>query len=404
MLTYLYSYQAEDGELKTARIKAVSIIQARAQLTRQHIFPLSVREDAGTGLAQIFYRKPKVTDDDIVMFSQIFASTIRSGLTIKDALGLLSVQFDNRILKNRLSEILVDLEGGVSLSQAFEKHVDVFPEFYPMLIKTGEVSGDISGVLEYIGNYLERVQTLRKELIALVTYPAIVLSLSVLLVGLILWRVAPQFVSVFQSANIDLPLVTRALFYCSDVIRESGLVLALGFLLVLLLINRVKTMDWFVYWVDKWLFRIPLLGPVLKGSMLIRFLHAFDILVNNNVPILKALTVLERATSHVLMKQTIAQMSYSVAKGGSLAAPLIDNPSIVSPIVAHVIAMGEKTGNLGASLQRLSGFVDKELQFAMKKLSARVDPLLTFGLGLIVLVIALAIYLPIFDMMSAAGV
>ena len=404
MITYLYTTQDASGQISKGTIKAESLQSARVLLTHQKVFPLSLRELPGGWLQRVFQPKPTVPEDDIVVFSQIFASTIRSGISIKESLQLLSVQFEQPVLKQRMSEVLVDLEGGLSLSAAFAKHVDVFPSFYPMLIKTGEVSGDIAGVLDYIGTYLEQVQEIRKDVISVFTYPAIVSGLSVVLLGLILWRVAPRFKEVFASAKLVLPAPTQLMFGLSDVLVAHGQTLGVGVVCALGLFLVAKRRHEVRLWLDKMVVMLPLIGPVIRGALMIRFLRAFEILVVNNVPILQALGVLEEATSNLVLKQAVSEMRLSAARGLPMSGPLTQYPTLVSPIVAHTIVMGEKSGNLGESLQRIGQFANKELRFAMKKLSSRLDPILTFGLGLMVLWIALSIYLPIFDMISVVGV
>jgi MSHA biogenesis protein MshG len=138
----------------------------------------------------------------------------------------------------------------------------------------------------------------------------------------------------------------------------------------------------------------------VKEMVLLRFLKAFDIMVNNNVPLLQALAVLDEGTTNLCLKEIITEMRKDISKGLPLAGVLTSNKDIMTPLVAYTISMGEKAGNLGVSLTRIGDFVDKEINYSMKKLSSRLDPIMTIGLGIMALFIALAIYLPIFDMMK----
>ncbi len=151
--------------------------------------------------------------------------------------------------------------------------------------------------------------------------------------------------------------------------------------------------------IHKSLFFLPLSGPIYKQVKLLKFLGCFEILVNNDVPITQALVVLEEATENMRLKQIITEMRKDVARGLPLSGALVDNQSIVPVMVSYTISMGEKAGNLGESLARITTFMDKELTHNMKKLSAKLDPIITMVLGGMVLFIAISIYLPIFDMM-----
>jgi len=398
MPNFEYTYSTNKGEVGKAKVKANSLNQAKAYLKKRKITVISIRSDNKKWYNSIITET--VSGDDIVSFSQLFASCINTGLTVKDSLTLLSKQVESKVLQERISQILVDLDGGQSLSNSFLAHTDVFPGFYPMLIKAGEASGNLGKTLDYLGSYIDRINTLKKEIIGVFTYPGIVSVVGMGLLVVIIIFVAPTFKEVFASSKSTLPLPTRILFFISDlVISKKAILLSIFGTTIASIVLFSRT----VYGKKKlhlWILRTPLLGKVIREVMMLRFLRAFDILVNNGVPILEALKVMEESTSNLALKDVIIEMRQDVSRGLSLSGPLISHKEIVSPMISYSISMGEKSGNLGETLTRLGQFLDREINFSMKKLSSRLDPLLTMAIGGMVLFVAISIYLPIFDMMS----
>ena len=401
MKNFQYTYLENNKEI-AVKITAKNIGQVKNFLKSKGIKPKKLVE-VKPSILEILTEEKTVKTDDIIVFSQLFAGCIKMGLSIKDSLDLLARQVESRLLQARLNEIMIDVETGAKMSDAFKKHTDIFPKFYPMLLKAGESSGDLPKVLEYIGSYLERVSGL-KELIGVFTYPGIVSLVGLGLLVLILIFVAPTFKDVFMSTKgMVLPVPTVVLFYLSDTIKDNSTVIVGGFISIIVGFIAFKRTEKGQYFLDSFVLRVPLVGEVVKSALVLRFLKAFDILVNNKVPILEALKVLEDSTFNLAFKEIVTEMRKDVSKGLPIAGALLDNKHIVPPLVAYSISMGEKSGALGDTISRVSGFIDKDLVFAMKKLSSRLDPVLTLGIGIMVLFIALAIYLPIFDMMTQAG-
>ncbi len=399
MKTFVYVYKTPDAKLITKKLKANNLSEAEAHLKKRNITPISIKKE-GFNLMYELTKPTTVTSDEIVAFSQLFAGCIRSGLNIKETLLLLSKQLKNKLLTEKLSEVIINLEGGSALSDAFDKHTDIFPKYFPMVIRAGEASGNLAEVLEYIANFLETTNNIKKQIIGIITYPIVVSITGVGLLILILMFVAPSFKDVFMGAGKELPVATQILFGLSDYVLLNYNYILLGLLAVFLIffgINRHPKGKRFFHLAS---LLMPISGPITKQVILLRFLGCFDVLINNDVPITQALVVLEDATANIILKEIITEMRKDVARGLPISGPLVENKEFISPMVSYTIAMGEKAGNLGISLTRITKFVDKELAFSMKKLSSRLDPLITLFLGSIVLFIAIAIYLPIFNLMG----
>jgi type IV pilus assembly protein PilC len=399
MKVFAYSYEESPGQYKRGKVKADNIGQAKAFLKKKKIFPKSVKEEKDSLLTRLFEEKT-VENDDIVSFTQLFAGCLESGLTIKDSLALLQKQVGSKILKDRLSEVISDIDAGSSISDSFTKHTDIFPKFYPMLLKAGEASGNISQVLDYIGEYLERINNLKKELVGVFIYPGIVVGVGIGLLMVILSFVAPTFKSVFTESGVKLPGPTIALFGASDFLLKYNY--------ILISILTVLGVSYFFFQrtyngkkqIHRLILNLPIFGPVLRDVSLLRLIKTFDVLANNEVPITLSLQVLEDSTTNFVIKDIITEIRKDVARGLPISGPLLKNKKYISPLISYSISMGEKSGNLGPTLTRVGVFIDREIGFSMKKLSAKISPILTLGIGGMVLFIALAIYLPIFDMMG----
>lgn len=404
MKTFQYKYRNRKNDIVTAKLQAMNLPQARAMLKERKIAPMSIKEDVNHSFMGQFFQSKKVNSEEIVVFSQLFAGAIRAGVSVKDSLSMLVKQIESPILQNRIADIIVDIDSGTALSASFGKHTDIFPRFYPLLLKAGELSGNLGDVLDYIGSYLDRIDNIKKEIRGIFTYPIIVLGLSVMLLTLILIFVAPTFKKVFSQAKIKLPVPTQVLFFLSDIIKNYYIIIILIGVGVFFLFRAIKKSPQGEKILDRLVFELPLFGGIIRQMYMLRLIRTLDILVNNSVPILQSLQLSEESLDNLFLKDIIIQMRQDVSRGMPIAGALFDYPQIIPPMIAYSISMGEKSGKLGETLTRLGGFIDKNLYFSMKKLSSRLDPIITLILGGIVLFIALSIYLPIFDMITTVTV
>ncbi|MBH38306.1 hypothetical protein CL658_04670 [bacterium] len=398
MKTFVYIYKAANAAILTKKIKASNYKEAETFLKKKNITPISLKAEGYNIIAELT-RPSHVESDELVAFAQLFAGCIRTGLKIKETLQLLSKQLKNRLLTEALEEIIINIESGTAISDAFAKHNKIFPNYLPMALKAGEASGRLADVLDYVANYLEKTDALKKQVTGIMTYPIIVSNIGIAMLCLILVFVAPTFKKIFKSSGKDLPLPTQILFGSSEILTTYYPLILCSLIIITLIIMAINKSKKGKLMIHKALYFIPLSGPIYKQVKLLKFLGCFEILVKNDVPITQSLIVLEDATENLRLKQIITDMRKDVARGLPLSGALVENKTIVPVMVSYTIAMGEKAGNLGESLSRITSFMDKELGHNMKKLSSRLDPIITLILGMIVLFIAIAIYLPIFDLM-----
>lgn len=395
-----YSYSIEvKGKVVKKNIRAASITQARNFLKKKNIDVISISEKKES-LYEKLFTDNTIRADDIVSFSQLFTGCIQTGLTIKESLGILEKQIQNKRMQKAIAAIMSDINSGTSLSDSFGNHTDIFPKYYPMTIKAGEASGNLADVLNYISEFMEKTNEIKKQIKSILTYPIAVSVIAGGMLIVIFVFVAPVFKEMFAKSKSPLPLPTVILFAISDILKSYGAIILASIAAAIIgFIGFKRTYNGRKY-IDTKLLTLPIIGKLNREVILLSFLGNFEVLINNNVPILHALQVLEEGVSNLAIKEMVQTMRKDVSRGLPMSGPLLKNKHLISPLVAHTIATGEKAGTLGPSLKRITTYMNKEIMYTMKEFSAKLDPIITVSMGLIVLYIAISIYLPIFDMMT----
>lgn len=398
MKQYTYSTEVK-GKVVKKDIRAASVAQARNFLKKKNIDVLSISEKKDS-LYEKLFTDHTVRPDDIVSFSQLFTGCIQTGLSIKESLEILEKQIQNKRMRNAVSDIITDISSGTSLSDAFGNHNDIFPKYYPMTIKAGEASGNLADVLGYISDFMEKTNEIRKQIKSILTYPIAVSTIAIGLLIVIFIFVAPVFKEMFSKSKSPLPLPTILLFAISDILKAYGLMIFAGIAGTVFTFIGFKRTKKGKKIIDTQMLILPIIGKLNREVILLGFLGNFEVLINNNVPILQALQVLEEGITNLAIKEMVQDMRKDVSKGLPMSGPLLKNKHLISPLVAHTISTGEKAGTLGPSLKRITDYMNKEIMYTMKDFSSKIDPIITVTMGAIVMYIAIAIYLPIFDMMT----
>lgn len=398
MKTFIYTISVQ-GKTVERRVKALSQIQAQSYLKRKNIIPITIKEETA-GLFSGLFQKKGISQDEVVSFAQLFSGCIQTGLTIKDSLTILEKQTQNKEFKAVISDIINKISVGSTLSDAFATHTDVFPMYFPFAIKAGEASGNLGEVLDYISNYLDKVNELRKQLKSILTYPIVVSVMGILLLMVIFFFVAPTFKEIFSKTNKPLPLPTTILFSVSDFLQQYFPIVAICiFIIVGICMAIYKTKEGRMKF-DTFIIQAPLVGNMVRDILMMRFISTFEILINNGVPMLQTLQVLEESTTNLALKEVVTNMRMDVSKGLSFSGPMLRKKEFFSPMILHTIAGAEKSGTLGESLKRIATFSNKEIIYSIKAFASKVDPIVTSILGIIILFVASSVYLPIFSMME----
>ncbi|MBC9073706.1 type II secretion system F family protein [Thauera sp. CAU 1555] len=405
MNTYRYRVRDADGQLREGRLQADSEQAAAAQLLDSGASPLEIAEERSGGgerksLAALF--EPKIRLDDLILFSRQMYSITKAGVPIIQGLARLAESTPNPRFAEVLREISRDLEGGREISAAFARHADIFGTLYVSILRVGEMTGQIETAFHSMYDYLQRDKVVIDRVKAAMRYPMFVIIAIGVAIGVLTVLVIPTFADVFASVNMQLPLATRIILAVSQFARDYWpLVLAAIAAAVVAFRRWTATETGRLTW-DRTLLRIPKLGDVLLRATLARFTRAMGVAMTAGVPITQALAGVARASGNMYVAEKILSMRNGVERGDTLLRTAA-SARVFTPVVLQMIAVGEETGQLDTMMLEVADFYDREVEYDIANLSSIIEPVLTVVVGIMVLVLALGIFLPMWDLTQLAS-
>ncbi|QQE77544.1 type II secretion system F family protein [Alicyclobacillus sp. SO9] len=336
-----------------------------------------------------------VKSGDFAAFCRQFATLIRAGVQIVDAVKLLASQTESKSLRKALEEVNLDIQKGNFLSSAITKHKRVFPEMFVNMVKAGEASGNLDEIMDRVANFFEEQHYSGEKIKSAMTYPITVGLMSIAVVIFLMVRIVPTFVNVFKGMNISLPLPTRI------VIGASHLLVHSWYLIVLALIGLYVFYRWalrykqVVYYRDLVQLRIPVFGKLAQKSSIAQVMRTLATLYKSAVPILDALQLTASAAGNEVVATRLREAITSLKNGNRLSDPLRQH-WVFPPLVTHMVRIGEETGNLELMLSKVADFYEAEAQALVDRLKTLIEPLMIVFLALIVGVIVSSVIVPIF--------
>lgn len=394
-----FRYECLDAAGKQADgvVEADNARLARAKLREQGLWVLDMQELAEGDAQGKRSRSGGVSTAELALITRQFATLLDAGLTIERALTVLIEQAENLRLRDVLAGVRSEVLAGSAMSVALARHPRVFPELYRTIVRAGEESGKAAGVMARLADYIEARQALSAKVALAFVYPAVVLSVSLLVIVGMLWWVVPQMVGVFQSSKQELPLLTRALLAISAGIREYGLI---GFIVLGLAgagFARALKNPAFRLRLDAWLLRLPLFGRLNKASNTARLASTLSILVGSGVPLLKAMEAAAGVVENLVLRGAVSNAARDVREGAPLSKAL-DRQKLFPPVLVHLIASGEASGRLEDMLDKAARQQAGELEQRVATFTSLLGPVMVLLMGVAVLLIVLAILLPVFEM------
>jgi type IV pilus assembly protein PilC len=395
----LFTYKAfnqESGEILQDQIEGSNTMAVAITLKQQGLFVIDVKEQS---VAQKDILEPfkKVKLRDLVIFSRQFATLINAGLPIVRALYVLSEQTEKKKLKETIDAVRGDVEAGSSLSEALEQHPKVFNRLYVEMVKAGEIGGMLDGVLLRIADQLEKEAELRRKVKSAMIYPLFVMGFALLTLTFLLVFIVPIFAKMFADLGGTLPLPTRIVIGVSNILTSLwGILvyLALGVALFLFLRWR-KTERGRKVW-GRVSLRLPVkIGEVVQKVALARFARTLGTLSAAGVPILQALEITATSSGNWVVENALLKSRDAIREGIPIYKPLESEP-VFPPMVTRMIAVGEETGDIDGMLQKIAEFYESEVDATVKALTSIMEPLMIVVVGLIVGVIVISMYLPMF--------
>jgi|DewCreStandDraft_4_1066084.scaffolds.fasta_scaffold58319_2 type IV pilus assembly protein PilC len=398
MPTYVYVARDKTGKQVRGTVAAQDEAAVREQLRRKELFVTSLTAGkAQQAQSSLFSARKKVTLNDMVVMSRQLATLVRAGLPLVECLYALAQQTQNPTLRAVLTEIRTDVLAGSTLTDAVAKHPKIFSELYQSLCRAGEVAGALDETLQVAADQLDKEQDLREKVKSAFVYPIAVVVTAVGVVIFLLTFVVPVFADVYNQFNAQLPGPTQLLVTSSHVIRSYWyFVLIGGFFAVKGLKIWART-EKGRRTCDRLKLKMPLLGPLNRKIAISRLTRTFSAMVNAGVPILSGLQTAARVTGNSVFTDVIGETVKRVNEGVKLSVPLEQSREFPS-MVTRMIAAGEESGNLDEMLRQITTFYDRDIEYAVQRLTRMLEPLLTVVLGVIVGFVLLALYMPIFNL------
>jgi len=403
----VYEYKARDrtGKLIAATMEAASERDVAASLRQKGYFISEIKAPKSGLNADI--KLPKWLDfgsipnaRDITIFSRQFATVINAGLPVVQSLSILQRQAEKQGLKDALRRVREDVETGQNLSDALSKHPRLFNKLYIYLVRAGEVSGNLDGILERIATYMEKQAALRGKIRTALTYPTVVLVIALAVTWFLLTGIVPQFAQILDQLGGELPVITRALIAISDFLRFQWWLLAViivAAVVGLVLFRRTPNGRRVI---DRLLLRTPVIGTLVQKTAIASFSNTFGLLLRSGVNIIESIDITKGTAGNAIVEDILTETKDAVQRGEQISTTLSKYPRVFPPMVSSMVAIGEETGAVDSMLQKVADFYEREVDEAVESLTAALEPALIVFLGVIVGFIVAGMFLPMFSIIG----
>lgn len=406
MPLFRYKVRNADGNLQEGTVEAFSADALAGQFQASNAIPISISEIAETSSIDLgnvlrLKRKTKVTLDDLILFCRQMYTLNSSGVPLVRAIQGLVETSRNRTLGEALAEVVSDLESGSELSAAFSRHPQVFPPLLCRMVQVGEAAGSLDTVFMQLSVYFENEKDTINRIKAAIRYPSFVVIAIVIAIVFISLFVIPAFEKVFASAGAELPLPTRILMGLSSFMQNYWYILLGLFVLLVFLVRHALKTDRGRYIWDKYKLKIPLVGDIILRSTLVRFSRGFNMSYAAGIPLSQALGFTARAVSNSYVGEKIEKIRNGIERGDTLTRSATQT-GIFTPLVLQMLAVGEESGSVDTMLEDVAQFYEREVDYDLKNLSSAIEPILIVLIGGMVLVLALGVFLPMWNLASIA--
>jgi len=404
MPTFVYTALDPNGKTVKGKTEAESESLLLSKLHEQNYHILSVNEEKAraTKANNVPSAGKKVKLKNMVIFSRQFATMIDAGIAIVRCLDILESQTKDPVLKSVIAQCKKDVKGGMSLTDAFSKHPNVFSRLYVNMVKAAETGGILDKILDRLATFLETEQEVRSKIKSAMIYPILVLVFAFLMVIALFLFVLPKFKEIFDSMSVELPAATSMLFGISTVMSSywyMGLAVGIGGYLAYKWYSKTDTGAWQI---DMMKLKFPVIGELVQKMSISRFSRTFATLIHSGVPMMRSLEIVAETSGNRVISHAIDSARNAIREGQKISTPLAQS-GLFPQMVTHMIDVGEETGRLSEMLTKVSDFYDQEVENAVKALTSLIEPCLIVVMGSIVGFIAISIMTPIFKLISAVG-
>ncbi|RJQ46255.1 MAG: type II secretion system F family protein [Nitrospiraceae bacterium] len=394
---FKWTGKSPQGGMLKGELTAGSKEEVQTYLRRQRIMPTNIAPKAKPLFTSF---RAKVKEKDLVVFTRQFATMIGAGLPLVQALEILSKQTENPGFAKTISDIKSDVEGGSTFADALKKFPRVFSDLYTNMVAAGEAGGILDTILVRLATYIEKAQKLKRKVKGAMVYPSVVITVAVMVIVIIMVFVVPTFSKMFTQLGGTLPMPTQVIINMSNFLGGSGglIVLAsiIGFIVFVAQFRRTeagkKTTDMIIL-------KLPVVGILFRKVAVAKFTRTLGTLVSSGVPILDGLVITAKTAGNKVIEKAVMEVRQGVSEGKTIAEPL-SKLKVFPPMVTQMIAVGESTGALDSMLGKIADFYDEEVDQAVNTLTSMIEPVLMIFLGGTIGFIVVAMYLPIFKLIT----
>jgi len=335
----------------------------------------------------------------LAVFTRQLAVMVDAGLPLVPCLEMLAREEPNRALSAAVNDVRRGVEGGAALATAMARHPNTFDRLYTSLVAAGEASGTLDAILKRLATFIEKQARLASQVRSALVYPAVVLTIAVVVVALILWQVVPTFTSLYSGLNAALPWPTRVVIWVSRRLLVIGPVSALSAWAVVSVLLRYRQTSEGRMLIDRFLLRLPLVGGTLRKVIVARFCRTLGTLLGSGVSILNGLEITGRAANNAVIERAIATVRARIERGHTVSQPLSATGEF-PPMVTQMVGVGERTGTLDGMLNRAAEFYEDEVDVEIAGLLTMLEPVLIAVLGVVVGGIVVSMYLPLVELVG----
>jgi type IV pilus assembly protein PilC len=341
-----------------------------------------------------------VSEKELAIFTRQFSVMIDAGLPLVQCLEILAGQQENKSFQRILNGVRASVEGGATLSTSMKQYEKVFDPLYYNMVEAGETGGILDTILQRLATYIEKNVKLKRAVRSAMIYPVSVLTIAAGVVTLLLWKVVPIFVTLFNGLDAELPLPTRIVIGMSNFVGSIY-----GLLIVVFVVGGIFALKFWYgtpqgrYALDGLILKVPVIGMVMRKIAVARFTRTLGTLISSGVPILEGLDITARTSGNAVVERAISQTRKAVEAGRSLVEPLKET-DVFPGMVTQMIGVGEQTGAMDAMLQKIADFYEDEVDAAVKDLLTAIEPIMIVFLGVVVGGVVISMYLPLFSLIG----
>lgn len=398
-IRYRYKVRDKQGNISDGKLDALSKLDVHSFLMNQGYDVLTIEEDElfnKLGLVQLTTRQMK--DKDLNFFLTQLSTYIKAGIPLIDSINILSKQARNKKTKNLYNRLVFELTTGETFSEALNKQGAVFPKLLINMIKTSELTGNLTGVLDDMADYYKTIDENRKQIISAMTYPTVIFIIAIVVLVYIVLFVVPEFTDMYAQIGSKLPPITTMIVSLSDFLAANLLYVILVIIAVFtILMIMYKNVTTFRYWTQWTLMHIPVVKNIVIYKEVIMFTKTFASLINYDVFITDSMEILGKVTSNEIYKNLIRDAVINLSNGNGVSPAFKDNWAF-PPIAYEMLLTGERTGRLGAMMAKVSEYYNAEQKNLITQLKSLIEPVMIIFLAVIVGIVLLAVVVPMFSM------